>query len=393
MSNTDSAIFGKFIAQPDMPQGSDKPSRTGWSWRLATIGGIPIRAHVTFVVLLAWIAISHAASGHSPAEAAEGLLLILSVFACVVLHELSHALTAKRFGIRTRDITLLPIGGVARLERMPEQPRQELLVALAGPLMSGAIAAVLFVFAALLAGEQTALQRVHLVGGPFLTKLMWINVTLAAFNLLPAFPMDGGRVLRAALSMHMDRARATLSAARIGQSIALLLGVIGLLYNPILLFIAVFVWVGAHSEVSLSQLRSSLKGLPVSQAMVTNLRVLAPDDTLGRAVELTLAGFQRDFPVVDQHGIVGVLTHASLLRGLAEHGKQASAATAMQTHFEIVDPSEMLEAALERLQSSEGRTLIAVHQDQLVGILTPDSVGELLTMEKALHESETQGAR
>ena len=196
--------------------GRPEPSETGrgrrgapsWSWRLGTIAGIPIRVHATFALLLLWVASSHVLRGHGMQEVAGGLLLILSIFACVVLHELSHAVTAKRFEIRTRDITLLPIGGVARLERMPEKPSQELLVALAGPVMSLAIAGVLFGVLALFGGPK-GLQDLQLVGGPFLTKLMWINVTLALFNLLPAFPMDGGRVLRAAIALRTDRGRAT----------------------------------------------------------------------------------------------------------------------------------------------------------------------------------------
>lgn len=355
-----------------------------WSWRLGALAGIPVYVHATFALLLAWIALSHVLQGHGIMQMAGGLLLVLSIFACIVLHELSHALTAKRFGIRTREITLLPIGGVARLERMPDKPGQELLVALAGPITSFAIAGALFGIVALL-GSPLGLQDLHVVGGPFLTKLMWINVTLAAFNLLPAFPMDGGRVLRAALALRIDRNKATEIATRIGQGMALLLGTIGLFFSPFLVLIAVFVWIGAKSEASLGQLKSELSGLIASQAMVTDFRVLSPRDSLARAVEQTLAGFQRDFPVLDGNRLAGVLTQADVIRGLAEGGLETPVERLMQRKFETTTPTELLEVALEKLQRCQCHMLVVVRDDQVVGLVTPENIGEMLTMDRALH--------
>ncbi|NCO93110.1 MAG: site-2 protease family protein, partial [Armatimonadetes bacterium] len=164
-----------------------------WSWKIGELSGIGIYVHGTFLMLLAWVALSHLMSGHSVAAAMSGLLFVVTLFAIVVLHELGHALMAKRFGIATRDITLLPIGGMARLERMPEDPKQELLVSLAGPAVNVVLGAGLFVILTLMKGA-TAFTGLTLVGGALLTKLLWVNVALAGFNLLPAFPMDGGRV-------------------------------------------------------------------------------------------------------------------------------------------------------------------------------------------------------
>jgi Zn-dependent protease/CBS domain-containing protein len=396
LPSADSRPLPHLVSEPSRI-GEDRPGRgtragaLRWSWRIGTLAGIPVHVHVTFVMLLAWIALSHLMRGQGARAIASGVGLTLSIFACVVLHELSHALVARHFGIGTKSITLLPIGGVANLERMPEKPRQELVVALAGPAMNFAIAGGLFGLLAFLGGP-VVLQSLHVVGGPFLTKLMWINVGLAAFNLLPAFPMDGGRVLRAALALRLDRGRATDVAARIGQGMALLFAVVGLFANPFLLLIAAFVWIGAKGEASLVQLQSALRGLTVSQAMITDFRVLAPGEPLARAVQVTLAGFQQDFPVMDGDRLAGLLTHADVLKGLAERGPEAAVATAMQREVEIAAPSEMLDAALARLQRREGRALIVVQEGHVVGLLTPENLGEMLTMAKAVSASRARPA-
>ena len=262
-----------------------------WSWRIARIAGIDLYVHVTFLILVGWVALSHYLARQSAADAFTGVAFIFSLFGIVVLHELGHALTARRFGIPTRDITLLPIGGVARLDRMPQDPKQELLVALAGPAVNVVLAAILFVVLELGQG-LSAYGDVVRVGGRFLDQLFWVNVSLAAFNLLPAFPMDGGRVLRGLLALRMDYLRATQLAAGIGQAMAVLFGFVGLFTNPFLVFIALFVWLGAAGEASMVQMRSALAGIPVQKAMVTDFRTLAPDDPLGRAVDYVLAGFR-----------------------------------------------------------------------------------------------------
>jgi len=200
-----------------------------WRWRLGEWFGIVVYMHATFLLLIGWVALSHFLAGEGLAEALNGILFILLLFACVVMHEYGHALTARRYGIQTRDITLLPIGGVARLERMPREPGQELWVALAGPAVNVAIAAALFVLIELFEGAAAlTMSKVQLVGGDLLPKLMWVNISLAVFNLLPAFPMDGGRVLRALLARRMDYARATRAAASVGQMMAFLFGLWGL---------------------------------------------------------------------------------------------------------------------------------------------------------------------
>jgi Zn-dependent protease len=221
----------------------------GWSWRIGRVKGIDVDIHVTFLIFLAWIAFSNYRASGDLTYVASGLLFTLALFGIVVLHELGHALAARRYGIRTRAITLLPIGGVASLERMPRKPRQELVVALAGPAVNVVLAAAIYVLLNLGAG-LAPVSDVFRAGTSFLSQLFWVNVSLAIFNLIPAFPMDGGRVLRALLAMRLGHARATQVAAMIGQLMAIVFLFLGIFTNPMLIFIAMFVWFGAASESS-----------------------------------------------------------------------------------------------------------------------------------------------
>lgn len=232
----------------------------------------------------------------------------------------------------TRDITLLPIGGVARLERMPDDPRQELWVVLAGPAVSIVIAILLFAWLIVTNGLRP-LSELSVAQGPFLERLMMINLFLAGFNMIPAFPMDSGRVLRALLATRLDYTRATQTAARLGQGLAFLFGFIGLLTNPFLLFIALFVWIGAAQESSMTQMKSALGGIPVTKAMLTDFNALVSTDTLDRAVELILTGSQQDFPVVEDGRVVGVLLRRDLIIALRQKNRTAPVSEVMQRDF------------------------------------------------------------
>lgn len=355
-----------------------------WSWRAGTIAGIRIYVHATFLMLLAWIGLSHVMQGHGGTEALTGIALVLAIFSIVVLHELGHALTARRFGIQTRDIILLPIGGVARLERMPDRPREELLVALAGPAVNVVLGVVLFAASAL-THHEFGLGGLQLVGGSFLAKLGWVNVSLAVFNLLPAFPMDGGRVLRAALAMRMGRVRATAIAAACGQAMALAFGLLGLWTNPMLVFIALFVWIGAQEEATAVQTASLLAGITVEQAMLREFRALRPDDTIGDASEYMLSGFQADFPVLERNELVGVLTREDVIRGLIARGAHAPIADAMHRRFAAADAHELLDTALPRLREAHCDTLPVLEGGKLVGMLRLENVGELVAVRSAMH--------
>jgi Zn-dependent protease len=219
----------------------------GGSWKIGELAGIRVQVHWTFLLLpalIAWSTLSTAGL----AAALEAVVFVLLVFGCVVLHELGHALAARAYGIGTRDITLLPIGGVARLERLPRQPRQELAIALAGPVVNVVIAAAIFAGLWLGGGVLHPLAPTSSLVESFLVRLMWTNVALVIFNLLPAFPMDGGRVLRAALASRLPYAQATRAAARIGRVVAALLGIVGLFGNWTLLLIAMFIYFAGRGE-------------------------------------------------------------------------------------------------------------------------------------------------
>lgn len=356
-----------------------------WSWKIGTFAGIGVYIHYTFTLLLGWVTYNRWAEGGSPQEIAGSAAFMLSIFGCVVLHEFGHALTARHFGIKTRDITLLPIGGMARLERLPREPWQEFLVALAGPAVNVVIVAILLpiVFAMGLWSEELLLNP---LGGSLLFQLALSNAALVVFNMLPAFPMDGGRVLRALLAMKFEYVQATRWAARIGQAMSVVFGMAGLFLfnNPMLVVIAVFIWFSAAQEAGQVQVQWALQGIPVRNAMITDFRTLAPGDSVAHAVELLLRGTQEDFPVVDEGRVVGILTRADLAKALAQGGMQWPVERAMQTQFPSVDGGEPVQAVLERLAGSEYQTFPVLRGGQLEGLLTLHNIRELLMVQAAM---------
>ena len=227
----------------------------------------------------------------------------------------------------------------------------------------------------------------------FLAKLVVVNVVLAVFNLLPAFPMDGGRVLRALLAMRMDYVKATQIAASIGQGMAFLFGFIGLMSNPFLVFIALFVWMGAASEASMAQGPHALGGIPVRGAMITQFQTISPDDSLQDVAAHVLAGYQQDFPVMENGLLVGMLTKSDLLRALAERGQSEPVRAAMRREFEKAEPSELLESVLERIERCECHSLPVVSRGDVVGVIDMDNIGEFIMLRSAPSaESSLRGA-
>ncbi|HMB03394.1 MAG TPA: site-2 protease family protein [Isosphaeraceae bacterium] len=361
-----------------------------WSWKLGRIAGIPIYVHWTFLILIAWVILGYWLEGQTLAATVQGVGFVLALFGCVVLHELGHALAARRYGVPTADITLLPIGGVARLQRIPEHPRQELVVALAGPAVNIAIVAGLY-----LAGVGSPVRLndpQQLVRERFWPKLLEVNLFLALFNLLPAFPMDGGRVFRALLAMRLDYARATRLAASVGQLMAIGFGLLGLTGgNPILLLIALFVWIGAESEAVQVEERLVLKDVPVRAAMITEFMTLMPYDTLGRAADLLLAGSQHDFPVAADGRVAGLLTRADLINGLTRGGRDARVADFAKTGLGTVEAGAPLISAVARLRQGEGPCLQVVEHGQPVGLLTLENIGEYVMVRAALAGAASKG--
>jgi CBS domain-containing protein len=257
-----------------------------------------------------------------------------------------------------------------------------LLIALAGPAVSVGIA--VFLLAALqLQGTAPQLDEYARGSAPFAERLMFINAGLAAFNLLPAFPMDGGRVLRALLALRLDYARATELAAHTGQAIALLFAVLGAMTNPLLVIIALFVWFGAAGEAGLARLKQAFRGTTVDAAMRTEFGALAPDDARGRATEMAIRHAQADLPVVLDGRVVGLLTRGDMLRWLAENGANRTAGDLMHRGVDTVDRSEPLEAAFARLEQQSDRTLLVTDHGRLVGLVGPSEIAQLLRMRRA----------
>jgi Zn-dependent protease/predicted transcriptional regulator len=358
-----------------------------WSWKIARISGIDVKIHLTFLLLIAWIGYSYWIAQKSVIAVVNGILFIALLFLFVVLHEFGHALAARKFGIATTDITLLPIGGVARIEKMPKEPKQELWVALAGPLVNLFLAIALYAGLFLTNGISN-ISQVTLTNGSLLARLAGVNLSLALFNLIPAFPMDGGRVLRALLGTRMSYAKATQTAATFGQGFALVFGIIGLFSNPFFLFIALFVWIGAGQESSSVQVSESIGGIPVRQAMITNFQSLSPAQRISDAVTAILSGYQQDFPVMNGSQLVGVLTRPAILQTIANEGTTVNITSVMESNFAIVNADDTLDSAMEKLQACSCASIPVLEQDRLVGLVTRENIGEYLMIQSALKRSK-----
>lgn len=354
----------------------------GGSIRIARVAGIGIYLHWTFIALFIFLAYTFWNQSREVSQVVAALAFVGAVFGCVVLHELGHALAAKQFGVKTRDITLFPIGGVARLERIPREPLQELWIAVAGPLVNVVIAGVLFFLNP--SSEVLDSQSKFIDPRYFLTSLMNVNVFLVVFNLLPAFPMDGGRMLRAILALFMSHWQATEIAASVGKFMAVLFGIAGLLFNPMLLFIALFVYLGAEGESQLSRTGSLLVGVPVRDGMMTDFKVLQPLETLASAADRLLAGSQQDFPVVDNGHVVGILWRSKLFQGLQQGGLDRLVREFMEPVCLTASPLDSLDVVVQKMRDAGCSTVPVLWDDQLVGLVTNENVLELLTIRQIL---------
>ena len=365
-----------------------------WSIPLGRVFGSEIRIHLTFLILLVWIGIAHYASGGT-AAAVDGVLFILAVFGCVTLHELGHAVAARRYGITTPDITLLPIGGLARLSRMPERPREEIVIALAGPAVNVVIALLLVLAGANL--TDAALVSPEQPQAGFIDRLAAVNVFLVVFNLIPAFPMDGGRVLRAVLAIGMGRRRATEIAAMIGQGVAFLFGAMGLFGgNAILVFIAIFVYLAASAEAESTGMMERARRIRVSAAMIRSFESLGPGATVDDAADALIRTTQREFPIVDGGGrLRGFITRDAMIRAMKATGPATPVIEAMLANVPTVRPDAWLESALRLMQEREATLIGVVGADErLVGYLTNENIAELMMLEAAdWHGAATSAPR
>jgi Zn-dependent protease/CBS domain-containing protein len=354
-----------------------------WSLRIGSIGGTAILIHVTFLLFLIWLGAIYYRQGGVDA-AWQGTIFIVLLFLCVLLHELGHVFAARRYGVKTRDVTLWPFGGIASMERMPDKPSQELIVALAGPAVNVVIAAALLLWL----GPRLDPQNLTQIENPAVSmaaKVAGANIILVVFNMIPAFPMDGGRVLRALLAMRMGNARATEMAATIGQGFAIVFGILGIFYNPMLIIIAVFIFLAASGEAAQAQLRAVAQGALVSDAMITEFQSLGTSATVNDAADALIRTTQTEFPIVDGSGkLRGVLTRDAMIKALKERGPQTPVLDVMQSDIPTVPARAKLDTALRSLMQ-KGRPVVGVTdaQGRLIGLLTVENLGEMMMIHSA----------
>jgi Zn-dependent protease/CBS domain-containing protein len=354
----------------------------GWSIRIARVAGIDVKVHWTFAVLLVWLAAINISGGKTLAQTALGVGFVLAIFVCVVLHEFGHALVARRFGIRTADITLLPIGGLARLQRMPEDPKQEFWIAVAGPMVNVLIVAILFPLIWLSRGFVDFSPDMA-SGDDFWMFLLLVNLSLVVFNMIPAFPMDGGRILRSLLAQKMDYVRATGIAASVGQLIAVGFGIFGYFYNAFLMFIGLFVFLGARAEATMVSTRAMLGERRVRDAMLTRFVAVSPEQSVGSVVDELLAGEQQDFPVIEGNRVIGMVRRSDLVNTTAADRLDAPVRSVMEVTCTPVSENAMLRDTLELMQHSRCRALPVERDGRLVGLLTEENVAEWLMIRSA----------
>jgi len=357
-----------------------------WSLTIGTVHGIKIKIHATFLLIIPWAAYNWGiALGRGWSGALYGIVFTAVIFFCVVLHELAHSLVAVFYGVRVHEIELSPIGGVAKMESMPQKPYQEFVMALAGPLVNLIIAVPLGGLVLMLIGSGVIKSFGHLIylmSKPswqgFILNLFASNVLLALFNLLPAFPMDGGRVLRSALAWVIGQRQATIVAARVGQVLAIMLGLFGLVSaNLMLVFIALFVFAGAQQEERLAEIRDVLRDLLVGQALITTCPTLSPDDTLDIVLALAMHEHPAAFAVVEAGYLVGLLPYSDITSALATYGPGVRVGDIMRTVFPTVEPTDSLIRARQLMAASGLRALPVISAGRLLGMITAQQINEI----------------
>ena len=355
-----------------------------WSLYIGSYSGIKVFIHWTFWIIIGWIFMMHFEMGHGWAEGLAGALFILTLFACVVLHEFGHALMAKKYDIPTRDITLYPIGGVASLDSMPEKPAQELAVAVAGPAVNVVIAGILYIF--LFSTDQLLpISEIdHMSGDNFWFNIMAANVILAVFNLIPAFPMDGGRVLRALLAFKFDKLKATTIAARVGQFLAIVFVFLGFFSNFWLVFIGLFIYLGAGAEEMHENAKSALIGYTASDVLIQKYTRLSPVETLEKAVLLLQNTPEQGVVVVENGQTKGVLTRKELIKGLSDYGKTSSVSQVIRKDYIIIAPDMPLQEVYQKLVANNLSLAPVLKDGQLLGFVDIKGINEFIMIRKEL---------
>jgi Zn-dependent protease len=360
------------------------------SLQLGRFAGIKVQIHWTFWLLFVFIGFAVFANDGSVQDVIWNFLFIFALFFCVVLHEFGHALAARRFGVGTRSITLLPIGGVANLQDIPDNPKEEFIIAIAGPLVNVVIAMLLYLVVPLdtfLVDDPEMLeeQLSSVNASNFLFYLLMVNIALVVFNMIPAFPMDGGRVFRAALSTKMSRVDATKAATALGKFLAFVFFLVGLFSNIILAVIAVFIYFGAHSENIMIQQISLLQGNDIRDAMITDYTLLKPDETLQHAVDRILASTEQDFIVAENGSPVGILYMSDLAGALKERDRQSPVSDIMNKNFTTLNAGDPLPSVYRQIQRGSKNFFPVVENGNIVGVLDMNNINEFLTF-RAAHD-------
>lgn len=351
-----------------------------WSFSLGRLAGTAVRIHVTFLLFLGWLALD-AYFRHGATESLRTLIFVVAVFGCVVAHEFGHVLVARMFGIATPDITLYPFGGIARLNSIPQEPLQEFLVAIAGPLVNLSILAVLLISGATLAPEALLQNESDLA-----SRLALTNLILAIFNLLPAFPMDGGRVLRAALSVRCGFERATRLAVIVGNWLAIVLAITGIFLNPMLIVIAVFIFFAATAELQMIEIRAFSKDVPVTRAMITDFVALPAKGGLDDAVDLFLRSSQKAIPVLDDTGkLAGIVEIGDVVRELhTQPAKPRPIVDLVVKDIPQLSDCSTLEQAFQLLRETMRPAVAIVDANgRPVGFVTFETLSEMLMLHEA----------
>ncbi|NDK54996.1 site-2 protease family protein [Pontibacter fetidus] len=355
-----------------------------WALNLGRVAGIKILVHWTFLFLIGWIVFTEMGRGSDLATTLLSVGFVLTIFLCVVLHELGHSLTAQKYGINTKSITLLPIGGVASLERMPESPKQELLIAIAGPAVNVVIAFILWLVLPPLTQIPDEAFFARVTPANFFYLLFFVNLMLVVFNAIPAFPMDGGRVLRALLAFKLGRVRATQIAANLGQILAILFIFMGFFSNPFLILIGVFVFFGAYTENMMVQHLDFLRGHLVREGMMTNYVTLTPENTVRDALEKLLMGSEHEFIVELDGNVVGTLTRSQLIQAVKEDKTNTPVAEIMSRDFETFDVKDKLSQAYTALQKTRSPLYPVLENGRLAGVINTDNINEFIMIKSAL---------
>jgi Zn-dependent protease/CBS domain-containing protein len=346
-----------------------------------------VRIHWTFLLLLLFVFMA-AMTEKGTGAALWAVAFICAVFACVVIHELAHSLIGRRFGVRTTGITLLPIGGIAAMEEIPRKPGQEIAIAIIGPFINLAIAGLLY----LAFGRWTGVGMPNLFPNSpreFLAGLIGVNVLLAAFNMIPAFPMDGGRVLRGLLAMNMGYLRATSIAVTVGHAVSALFVFYGIFFNWWLAIIGVFLYLGADSEKQQTIVREALHGVPARAAMATQFEVLPPQETLARSLQHVYHGYQEDFPVIGDDGLEGILTRTGMIASIHQQGTDVLVGGAMDKDFISVAPDAPLDEVYRHLMARHKTVAAVVDGDQLLGMLSLEGIGRFFMLRSAVKNHST----